>query len=697
MHERLYRPACSFYTALVIERKPSRKRPSLFLCTAAACLLFSTGWSAAIAQQAQQKPAAEPAARSAEKADKPEKAEHPAQIELLETKVRFEANGDSRKEVHAQVKINSELGVRQFAQLNFDFNRSFESIEIPMVRITHASGGTADILPSAVTDHPNPAVVNFPAYQDVRVKSVRILGLQPGDTLEYRVIRTVSHHPLAPDFWFDHTFDRTGVVSREIFELELPASRTVQMRASKNLPAAEKHEEGTGDAAYLLYKWDLRGTAQKPTDAETEKREFHVVVTTFALWEELANRLRVSLEPQESVVREFYPKAKELIQDKKTADEWINSFYDFVSQKIKTVDLPLGATGYKTRKPSDILSSGYATEEDKFVLFAAIGNNYCGPARAGLVISSTEDPETELPQPGVFDHILTMSGYPSINVWMDLNLEVAPYRMIPPQFRKKRTLLVGPAISDYWPVVVGEVPFSAIQIVNVDATLESDGKLTAKVHYSMRGDNELVLRVAFHQSPKERWKELAQLLSITDGFRGQVTGVNASDPYATKEPFTVEYELDQPKFVDWSKKPVRIPALLPQLGLPDPPGKAASGSATAPIDLGTPLEVETKMTLHLPPGTSAGAPAGTSVERDYATYSSLYSVNGSTLTATRRIKFVLREVPAARAADYNAFLRAVQSDESQDFTLEPPSNPAPKTNSAAPSSTTPQKPVTPKP
>src|SRR5262249_30687884 len=193
------------------------------------------------------------------------------------------------------------------------------------------------------------------------------------------------------------------------------------------------------------------------------------------------------------------------------------------------------------------------------------------------------------------------------------------------------------------------------------------------------------------QSPKEKWKELAQLFSITDGFRGQVTNVDVSDPYATKEPFTVEYELEQPKFVDWAKKTVHIPALLPQLGLPDPPAKPASGSATAPIELGTPLEVETRMTLHLPAGVTASAPTGTSVERDYATYTSQYSVNGSTVTATRRIKFVLREVPAARAADYNAFLRAVQNDETQDFTLERHDSSAPKTNSPAPNAKAPPK------
>src|SRR5260370_25753259 len=116
----------------------------------------------------------------------------------------------------------------------------------------------------------------------------------------------------------------------------------------------------------------------------------------------------------------------------------------------------------------------------------------------------------------------------------------------------------------------------------------------------MRGENKLLLAVAFHHARKDGWKELAQLLSISDGYRGQVTGVTASDPYATKEPFTVDYEITQPTFVDWSKKPVRIPALLPQLGLPDPPAKPAPPAAASPIELAPPLEAETRMTLHLP-------------------------------------------------------------------------------------------------
>ncbi|HYW65567.1 MAG TPA: DUF3857 domain-containing protein, partial [Candidatus Dormibacteraeota bacterium] len=182
----------------------------------------------ACAQEGGQKPA-EPAEKAGtEKAAAPEKTaskpELPFQIQLLETRVRFEVNGDSRKEVHTIVKINNVLGAREFARLTFDYNRAFQQVEIPLVRISHANGGTSELLPSAVVDAPNPAVEKFPAYQDVRVKSVRILGLADGDTIEYRVITTTTKHPLAPDFWLEHTFDRSGQVLQEHYQLDLPAS-----------------------------------------------------------------------------------------------------------------------------------------------------------------------------------------------------------------------------------------------------------------------------------------------------------------------------------------------------------------------------------------------------------------------------------------------------------------------------------------
>src|SRR5271156_635250 len=216
---------------------------------------FAAGPLAAQTNSPSSKP--NPPSHSATAAPQQEKAAEaapqvPARLELLETHYRFEADGSSRKEVHTIVKINSELGVRQFAHLNFDYNRAFENVEIPLMRVTHSSGGTADVLPSAITDNPNPAVADAPAYQDVRVKSVRILGLEPADTLEYRVITKEGQGPLAPIFWLEHSFDRSGVVSHELLVLDVPAREGVQTVVSPETPADATEETGTGDAARTI-------------------------------------------------------------------------------------------------------------------------------------------------------------------------------------------------------------------------------------------------------------------------------------------------------------------------------------------------------------------------------------------------------------------------------------------------------------
>ena len=683
------------------------------------CLFAFIILSFSRAQQAPQ----EPAEKKPEKAAQPEKSENPYQIELLETRYRFESNGDSRKEVHTRVHINNELGVRQFARLNFDYNRSFESIEIPLVHVTHPSGGTADILPSAITDNPNPAVVNAPAYQDVRVKSVRILGLEPGDVLEYRIITTTTHHPFAPDFWLDHSFDRSGAVSEEVFEVNVPVPRKSEIRFNQEFKHNVSESESGDRVAYLWRFPKASARVQTSADSKGSSDSEPDVLLSTTNWLGLSLRLDENLTPgskrlegtgtfeespkelprrSEDVAPEIAAKTGELTKGSSSTRASEENLYDFVSQKIATVELPLGSTGFVARPAKEILASGYATQEDKFVLLAALA----AAAKISTVAALTGYcGEKSIARPTVFKHLIVHFGPANgRQPWLDPALEVAPFAVIPPNSGKcvfilNRGFSSLSSTGHEWEKLETEPPFPSRQRVSINAVLGSDGTLKSKVHYSMRGDNELLLRVAFHQSPKEKWRDLAQLLSLSDGFRGQVTSVTASDPYATKEPFTIDYEITQPKFVDWSKKPVHIPALLPQLGLPDPPAKPVPGAPASPVDLGTPLEVETRMTLRVPPGTAIAPPTGTSVQRDYATFASQYSVKGPVVTASRHINFLLRQVSAARAADYNAFLNAVQSDQAQLFTIErTESAPAKSSPAATPRTAAPATPPpTPKP
>jgi transglutaminase-like putative cysteine protease len=657
------------------------------LATRLALLSLALHSPFAQAQQTQvpdPKPSSPP---SAEKSAAKAPAQTPAQIELLETHIRFNADGSSRKEVHAKVHINTELGTRQFARLNFDYHRAFETVEVPLARVTHASGGTEDILPSSITDQPNPAVVDAPAYQDVRRKTVRILGLQPTDELEYRVITTTAHAPLAPDFYFFHTFARDAIVAREQFELDLPASSAARLHVNAGTPAKSEEKVGEGAESHLVRKWEYQWASTKDHAGDAiqpaTSAEPDIALTTFTSWNQLSAKLAEKFAPGENLAPEIIAKSTDLTKSAKTPEEKIEALYEFAAQKIATLELPLEATRFRAMSPVEILSSGYGNELDKTALLAALLRAAKLPAIIALA-GAPDGADNLLPRPSMFTHVLLFTGKDGPGFWLDPGTEVAPFRMVASNLRGKPSFLLLPdekesAGRSRWLAVPDELPFPASQQVTVDAALALDGKLTAKVHYALRGDNELLLRVAFHQTAKDKWKDLAQLLSISDGFRGKVLNVSASDPTETHHPFEIDYEIVMPKFVDWSKKPVRIPALLPQIGLPDPPAKSDSASATSSIDLGTPLDVDTRTTLQLPPGTTVHAPTGTSVQRDYATFASKYTQQDVNITASRRVRFLLREVPAARATDYKAFIHAVQNDEAQDFVLEradTPSDPA---------------------
>ena len=647
----------------------------------------------ALGQEPGAKPgAAAPPDGKAAAAKSEEKSALPFQIQLLETRVRFESNGDSRKEVHTVVKINDLAGARQFARLGFDYNRAFQQVEIPLVKISHVDGGTSEILPGAITDAPNPAVRDFPAYNDVRVKSVRILGLQDGDTIEYQVITTTTKPPLAPDFWLEHTFDRSGQVLEERYEIDLPSERHPEIRFNPTTPATSEEADSAGAAGRKLYRWAGRFSAPGSENSGAESVPDSQVTPDVSLstlsWEYLSIRLDELLLPgsqplteiktfedqvkelgrQPEVAAEIREKANSLTKESKTDLGRLKAIYDFVSGRIRTLDLPLGATGFRVHAAAEVLKAGYANAEDKYVLLASLATALKLPTRAAL--TGFCDKKT-LPIPTRFRHLLISAQAAEKTFWLDPSLEVAPFGMIAP-VPDQCALLLNRGIyamnsrGHEWIEIPLALPFPAFQKVSVEARISEEGTLTAKLNYVSRGENELVLRVAFHETPKERWKEVAGLLALSDGFRGAITNVTASDPMATKDPFTVEYEITQAKFVDWSKKPVRIPALLPQIALPDLPGKTAGE-----IELGTPLDVQTSLTLRLPAGTTVQTPAATSVARDYAAFSSKYDGHLNTVSVSRHINFLKRKIPTERAGDYNAFSRAVQNDQAQVIVLLP--------------------------
>ena len=590
-------------------------------------------------------------------------------FEQFYIRTRFEKDGTGQREMTVRVRVQSEAGVQQLGQLVFGYNSANEKLDFGYVRVRKTDGSLVNASAGDVLDLSAPIAREAPVYTDFRQKHVTVPGLRPGETLEYQTVTQV-HTPLAPGhFWLEHSFVESVIVLDEQLEVNVP--RDVNFKLKTKADAQPTITEEKGRRIYLWKHANLERPEEDEAAAKKKRRRKpevpDVQLTTFRSWEEIgkwyASLERPRVKPDDAI----RAKAAELIRGRTSQRDKVEALYNYVAQNFRYVSLSFGVGRYQPHSASEVFSNQYGDCKDKHTLLAAM-LEAAGLHAWPVLINSSRKIDPEVPSPSQFDHVISAVPLGNDLLWLDTTTEVAPFRLLAASLRDKKALLVPGSEPSRLVDTPADPPFPALQRVEITGQISELGKLTARVAYTLRGDSELILRSAFRRTPKTQWKQLAQVVAYSDGLRGEVTDVTTSDPTATAEPFHLEYQVAQPNFLDWSSKRSKLNLPLPAVGLP--PADAEAEDEEEPLELGTPLDVTTTLKLELPAKYAARAPIAVAVSRDYAEYRSSYKLEGSVLTAERKLGFRMRELPAARTRDYLAFVRAVRNDEAQTLSVE---------------------------
>jgi Flp pilus assembly protein TadD/transglutaminase-like putative cysteine protease len=611
----------------------------------------------------------------------PENSQEAFIVEHQRARFVFEDDGTGTREVQARIKVQSDAGVQALGQLVFGYNAGTERLEIQHVRVRKADGTVVTAPPESVQDLSSPVQQVAPVYTDFRQKHVTVPGLRPGETLEYSIAVTI-HTPLAAGhFWFEHDFEREAIVLEEVLELDVPAARRVTL---KTAPGADPTvSEAAGRRAY---RWTsshkVRDETKKDEDtlrAEAEEEAEHprrsaVRLTTFTSWDEVGRWYAALEKPSRSVTPEIRRKAEELTAGLKSDLEKTQALYDFVAPGFRYVSISLGLGRYQPRRAADVLRDQYGDCKDKHTLLAALMETV-GLQASAVLINSRVKIDPDFPSPSQFDHVITRAAVDGQEVWLDVTPEVAPFRLLGPNLRKKQALVVSPdgsqiAESPAAPAVAGRMS------QEITGTLGDHGAFTGTVKLVARGDLELSLRTVFRMTPQAKWKEVLEGFNGSAGPGGDISDWKVSDPAATREAFEIQYKVQKSGFVDWTRKTatVKLPYANFQMG-------QASEKTTYPFPMGGPMVVDYRIDLTLGPAYTPRAPLPVTVTRDYGHYRSVYAVSGRRFTAHRQLEIRPGTLPADRAADYNAFRRAVVADNQQTLSLEIT---APAADAAAP-------------
>jgi tetratricopeptide (TPR) repeat protein len=603
-------------------------------------------------------------------------------IEKMHSSYRFETDGTGRKEVIARIRVQSEAGVQQWGQLQFGYNSANERVEIPYVRVLKEDGTVVKAGDDAVQDLSAPVEHEAPVYTDYRQKHITVPGLRPGEVLEYDMV-TVIHTPLAPgQFWTEYEFDKSSIVLDETVDVDVPSSRTLKLKDKAGMDPKITEEKGR-----RLYHWSSshleREDDDKNKDKDSKKKKRRrpederpdIQMTTFESWEQLG-RWYASLEKDRRAPSpEVRAKADELTKGLNTDLEKTEALYDFVALNFRYVSLSLGLSRYQPHASSEVLHNQYGDCKDKHTLLASLLEAE-GLHASSVLINSTRKLDPDVPSPSQFDHVITMlprdNNGTKEEVWMDTTAEVAPFRLLSFTLRKKLALVIPPVdppspVAPHLEETPADTPMPDTEFSDIDGKINEIGKLEAHVHYVFRGDEELLLRSVFRRVPQANWQRVVENVNAQLG--GDVTNLKVSDPAATREAFTMSYDVSKVNFLDWSKKKTEVILPLVQFSLPEVDEDNSDADAE-PLKLGPKAEYNYNIKLELPAKYTAHAPLAFSLKRDYAEYQATYKLDGNTFIAGRKLTLRQDELPVARASDYESFRRAVGADLSQQLSVE---------------------------
>jgi tetratricopeptide (TPR) repeat protein len=599
-------------------------------------------------------------------------------VEQMHARYKFETDGTGRKEVIARIRVQSEAGVQQWGQLQVGYNSANERVEIPYVRVLKEDGSVVKAGDDAVQDLSAPIEHDAPVYTDYRQKHVTVPGLRPGEVLEYDMV-TIIHTPLAAgQFWTEYEFDKNSIVLDETLDLDVPASRSVKLKSKSGLDP-----KITEAAGRRLYHWSSSHLEREDDNAagkDKKKKKKRrpdddrpdIQLTTFESWEQIG-RWYASLEKDRRAPSpEVRAKAAELTKGLNTDLEKTEALYDFVARNVRYVSLSLGVGRYQPHASSDVLHNQYGDCKDKHTLLASMLEAE-GLHANSVLINSSRKLDPDVPSPSQFDHVITMLPMGKEEVWMDTTAEVAPFRLLAFTLRNKQALVIPPAglpfaIAPHLEETPADTPMPDLELSEIDGKINDIGKLEAHVHYEFRGDEELLLRSVFRRVPQANWQRVVDNVNASLG--GEVTNLKISDPAATREPFTMSYDVSKVNFLDWSKKKTDIVLPLVQFSLPDVDDEDADAPDAEPLKLGPKAEYSYKIKIELPAKYTPHAPLAFSLKRDYAEYEATYKLDGGVFTAGRKLILRQSEIPAARAADYESFRRAVGADLGQQLSVE---------------------------
>ncbi|MBI3946160.1 MAG: DUF3857 domain-containing protein [Armatimonadetes bacterium] len=571
---------------------------------------------------------------------------------LDEARVVVHPDGALVARSHQIVKVFDQAGVSRFQRFSLAVATASSVATVESARIIKPDGKIENAPPGF-----GRGVVDLPS-------------LAPGDVIDvaYRV-EDYQRGGLARQFWTEWDFDVPDAPSQLCrYVLITPPAMPLRVQAHGDPPEPTVKDVN----GWRVREWrttDLPPRRQEPDAPPRDNAAIWLDISTIPSWAHVVRWYRDLAAPRCAPDEAVRARATELTKGATTEEEKIRALVRYVARDIQYQSTPFRLSAYVPTEGKQVIRERYGDCKDKSALAVALLESVGIKAEMVLLSGRSGGTTSYLPSPR-FTHAVALVHASSGPLWVDATADQMEFGNFPQECQGVPALIIGDATTDL--TVTPTLPVERSRASEEhECRLAPDGRLDGAVEFATSGDMASQLRSLVALVPEGRHEEMLQeiLPEFVENPRFDGGSVeNLADP---DKPLILKmrYHAERHGTEAGNFLLVRLPWGSEGGGVSD--SVLANSSRTQDIELGGSRGCyHSSVRLALPPGYVV-QDLQTEVKREtpWGSYRITYRVADGVLHGEREVRILSLRVPAAEAAGFIEFARALLRDTGKGIVL----------------------------
>ncbi|WP_207226743.1 DUF3857 domain-containing transglutaminase family protein [Phyllobacterium myrsinacearum] len=454
--------------------------------------------------------------------------------------ITVEKDGSYSVEWQTTRRLLDASGRDSFATKTFSFNDQLASLDIIEAETIKADGRRIQVQPDQIRLQEDPAATGLPVFSTSKQKTIIFPDIEVGDSVRYRA-RKIQREPDFPGhFAYADSFAPDERVLAYTLVLKAPKSLGLRSEA-----LAMNEVRATDEKGDDVWSWSFAQPDTRPLDhgkADVFMNSPHIIVTSFADWNAIAQAYRARADDKLAVTPEIQALADELTKDVPGRREQVQRIYNWVRGNIRYVALYLAQGGYVPHSAGDILRNRYGDCKDHVVLLEALLRARGIESHGALIASGDLFSLPSEALPGYFDHII--SYVPEFDLYLDSTAEYLPFGLKGYWLSSKAVLHVDGLTG------IRTTPAMTAQENSLSTSttwsLDMDGSLHGRIVEISRGGISIDRRRAVAGIDPLQRAGLVQQLLARNGLKGRGS-YTADDPKSDERDYRIDidFTIDQ--------------------------------------------------------------------------------------------------------------------------------------------------------